>query len=428
MNFTNIYKNLISNYFSYGLMLVVNIIIIPLYLRLLGFDEWGIVALCISLQSFLMLLDAGISQVMPRDIARVTNNNQLLTELYKTYFNSFLILATFGFLSIQIIIPLIISFWIPQIIINKNYITYCLHIITIQYFFQLLNNANTGFWTGTESQNKNNFIQLFFYLNKHAFTYCYLYFVDNRAICYVSIFSLFTFFEWLFNYSLIRKTLTNYSKYRNKFNNSTELLKSILKLSVGIIIGSLVTQIDKLILSSKLEASYFGQYVIITSLGVAMMQLQAPIFKAFLPKLSSSSGRSFMKIGLLVFVLIVIFCILPVIIVLANSHLFLETWTHNIKFADENYFLLELICISVLINYVYNFIYHLLLINNNLNIIFYINLVAFITITPIVYFLSGEHGALAGGFAWILLSLFQLIIGLIWLSKNHFTILKANNI
>ncbi|ENF04366.1 wzx domain protein, partial [Escherichia coli P0304777.5] len=34
----------------------------PVYLKLLGDEQWGMVAACLSLQGILLLLDAGMSQ------------------------------------------------------------------------------------------------------------------------------------------------------------------------------------------------------------------------------------------------------------------------------------------------------------------------------------------------------------------------------
>jgi O-antigen/teichoic acid export membrane protein len=272
-----------------------------------------------------------------------------------------------------------------------------------------------------ELQNRYNFTQLLFFLCKHACTYFYIFYIDNKASWYVLIFTIFTILEWAYNYKLIFTKLScNKRVFNFELINAYELLKKTARLSIAVIFGSLVTQIDKIILSSKISVSEFGQYVVITNLGLAMMQLQAPIFKAFFPKLASSTDNKiihniFFKIVIIIF----IFCILPVFLILINSHLTLELWTRDISFADKNYFLLELICTSVLLNYIYNFIYHLFLIKGDLSIILYINIFAFAIITPTLYLLTNNYGVTAGGASWILLSLLQLFIGSLWLLKHH---------
>lgn len=51
------------------------------YLKLLGKEQWGMVAACLSLQGILLLLDAGMSQVMPRDFAQ---KNRILKRYIQT--------------------------------------------------------------------------------------------------------------------------------------------------------------------------------------------------------------------------------------------------------------------------------------------------------------------------------------------------------
>jgi O-antigen/teichoic acid export membrane protein len=56
--------------------IIVGLFILPWYARLLGPEAFGIVALILSLQAFLLLLDLGMSTVVGRDIAASQNNQE----------------------------------------------------------------------------------------------------------------------------------------------------------------------------------------------------------------------------------------------------------------------------------------------------------------------------------------------------------------
>ena len=74
--------NVLANYAYVGLMAAVTIFLTPLYVRTLGPIEWGVVALCLTVQAVLFLLDAGLGQVAPREFASVTNDRLAQWRLY----------------------------------------------------------------------------------------------------------------------------------------------------------------------------------------------------------------------------------------------------------------------------------------------------------------------------------------------------------
>jgi O-antigen/teichoic acid export membrane protein len=63
--------NVVANFAGQGWVAAVQIVTVPLYLRLLGAEGYGIVALYATLQGALLVLDLGITPMLSREVARL---------------------------------------------------------------------------------------------------------------------------------------------------------------------------------------------------------------------------------------------------------------------------------------------------------------------------------------------------------------------
>jgi O-antigen/teichoic acid export membrane protein len=63
--------NVLANLAGQGWVAVVQIVTVPVYLRLLGPEGYGVVALYATLQGALLVLDFGITPMLSREVARL---------------------------------------------------------------------------------------------------------------------------------------------------------------------------------------------------------------------------------------------------------------------------------------------------------------------------------------------------------------------
>ncbi|MCP2936248.1 hypothetical protein NK983_26535, partial [Salmonella enterica subsp. enterica serovar Typhimurium] len=59
-------RNAASSFLALAWLSLLSMLAIPIYIRLLGVSEWGLVAACASLQILSNFIDAGFSQIVPR--------------------------------------------------------------------------------------------------------------------------------------------------------------------------------------------------------------------------------------------------------------------------------------------------------------------------------------------------------------------------
>jgi O-antigen/teichoic acid export membrane protein len=415
-------RNILTNYLAAVWMGGLSILLIPVYFKQLGDGQWGIVAICMALQGFFYVLDAGLGQIMPRDIARVAKNNSLKLKTYRIYSNAYLFLGGVGFIAGQIAVPWLVSQWFGG---GKAYDfedSIALHLVMLQFFFQFSNNANIGYWNGTEAQAQASLRQCGFGSLKHLGALLSVYFWHASATYYLIPFVLISLIEFLLNRRIIFYQLKSVISQSINWREYLALAHEAGNFFIGIFIGIMVSQIDRILLSHYLDTSVFGIYIIISSLGLAFMQLQYPLVRAFLPKITqgndASQKSSFRNLNYA----ILFFCVIPCISMALMSPWILSAWISNSSAVSEGALPFSLIVISVALNSLYQLIYLRILVTGNGSVVIKINFMILLIGLIILLITVDKMGIISGGIYWVVVSVSQLILGIIWMKLNSLKI------
>ncbi len=392
--------------------------LIPLYLKRLGPDQWGVVAICMAIQGFLGLLDAGLGQIMPRDIARVAEDRGAVARVFRVFSCAYFGLGLIGLVLGQAAVPWLIVRWFNQGQGVAGGTDLALRLVLVQFFFQFANNAHTGYWNGLQAQKLANFRQCAFGTAKHAGALTLVYLWRADAIAYLMPFVLVSAIEWLSNLRAVRRGLGDFVNGGVSVEELRVLAREAGLLALGVLIGMLVSQIDRIVLSRSVDIASYGRYVIVANLGLAFMQLQYPLIRAFFPRIvrADASGGDFPLLRLAggVFVL----CVLPCLLVAAVAPWLLQFWLGDSRMVDEGTLPLRLILGAVAVNAMYQLIYQRILSLGYSRLVVVINAVVLAVVAPLAIFLAPKYGVVAGGLAWIFGSLMQFGLGLLWFLKG----------
>lgn len=412
-------QNIGTNYLAVLWMGGLSIALIPLYLSRLGPDQWGIVAICMAIQGFLGLLDTGLGQIMPRDMARVAGDRAAEAKVFRLFSHSYLGLGLAGLLLGQASVPWLIEHWFNQGQGIGDGANLALRLVLIQFMFQFANNAHTGYWNGLQTQKLANVRQCVFGSLKHAFALGLVYQWRADAFAYLLPFALVSGIEWWSNRRRVLQSLGAFKSEATTIAEFRRLTHDAGMLALGVLIGMLVSQIDRIVLSRSVDSASFGRYVIVANLGLAFMQLQYPLMRAIFPRVakvdSTGGGLNLRQLGLGVFVL----CVLPCGLVAVIAPWLLTVWIGDPLVVSEGVAPLRLILGSVALNAIYQLIYQRIIARGQGRQIVLTNLVALIVLTPIAFFTAQKYGIVAGGLAWILGAAIQLGFGVHWILKNN---------
>lgn len=414
-------QNIFTNYLTVIWMGGLSIALIPLYLKRLGSEQWGLVAICMAIQGFLGLLDAGLGQIMPRDVARVAGDKVGEARVFKVFSRTYLGLGLVGLIVGQAAVPWLTEHWLNQGRELASGADLALRLVLVQFMFQFANSAHTGYWNGLQAQKLANWRQCGFGSAKHAGALALVYLWRADALAYLLPFTLISVLEWWANRRTVRRGMGALADGKTSVEDFRLLASEAGVLALGVLIGMLVSQIDRIVLSRSVDAASFGRYVIVANLGLAFMQLQYPLMRAFFPRIvqadakGSGSESSLRRLGLGVFLL----CVLPCGLVAALAPWLLQIWIGDLQMVAEGTAPLRLILGAVAVNAVYHMAYQRILACGQGRLVLLINLVALVAVTPFSFLAAREYGIVAGGLTWMLSAIVQLGFGIAWAFKKR---------
>jgi O-antigen/teichoic acid export membrane protein len=407
-------QNIVTNYLAVVWLGALSLGLIPVYLARLGANEWGVVALCISIQAFFTLIDAGLAQIMPRDVARVAGDRVGEAKVYAVFARAYLGLGALGFALGQLSVSWIVEYWIKQGEASTASTVWALRLVLVQFLFQFANNANLGFWNGVQAQKMANIRQCVFATLKNAGALALVYTSRPDALGYLAPFALVSFIEWWTNRRSVLAQLGRTSPALSRADFQL-LARETGELALGLLMGSLASQMDRVILSRAVDLASFGRYVIVANLGLAAMQLQYPLMRAYFPRMAretrDQSGSTARQLALAVFIM----CVLPCALLGLLAPWILAIWIRDAQTVREGTMPLRLILVAVALNALYNLIYQHILLRGQGRFVVLINLSGVVLVAPLLAYAAPRWGILAGGLGWVLLAGVQLSFGTFWL-------------
>jgi O-antigen/teichoic acid export membrane protein len=423
MRYRIILRNIGANYIGTVWVGLVTLFCTPVYLRILGGEQWGLVAACIAVQGFLALLDAGLSQIVPRDVAFVGGDPVKERHVFGLYSRIYGLIGLLGFLGLQSGAGYLANNWFVSSSGQSATIEFLIRCVSVQFLFQFMNNVSIGFLSGVQRQHVVNLSQCLFVTLKNLTALSLMMVWEKTAEIYVYSFMLFSAVEFLVNRLYVTRLLDFSTPVLQSFSFSEihSKVRDVVGLSAGVLLGLLVTQLDRIILSNHLETVDFGIYVVVCQIGIALLQLQYPITRALYPVVSRDAlNKGGVVDKRLIYLLMLLMTWLPGLVMYYWSKEILGLWMGGGGVAASVEAAFRLIVLAVCIGAPYNIIYMQMAANNAKTVIFYINASAAILILAIVPGIAGESGMISGGFCWLTSATVSLSGGVAWLLWNHF--------
>lgn len=415
-------RNAASSFVALGWLSLLSFLTIPLYIGLLGVAEWGLVAACASLQVLSNFLDSGFSQIVPRLAAQEAHNESLLHQTVRLLRRVYFSLGLLMFLVIQGFAGYLSHEWFRVPAEQINELEVAIRICSFQLLFQFVNNLHIGLWLGLQHQVLANLRNCGFGTLKHIVALSSLFLISPQVWVYVSSFALVALLEVGFNALTIRAMLASPGlAVKNGEVKLGPLLNEVIILSGGILVGLLVSQLDRIILSRTVSAEYFGIYTVVATLALAFLQLQAPLTRAYFPVLVKAHRISGLLPSLHLKKLLIgtlLMSTLPSIIACVFAPQLLTMWLNNSEIVTLGTTTLRLILLAIALNSIYNCIYQVMVASGSARLVLQLNMACLIVILIVALSVGGKLGIELGGFIWVAASLTQLILGSIWIFKS----------
>jgi O-antigen/teichoic acid export membrane protein len=206
------------------------------------------------------------------------------------------------------------------------------------------------------------------------------------------------------------------TRHRSRFD--IKLLQGLWRYSSGAwgigFLGTLLGQMDKIILSAVLPLAAFGYYSVAALVSSSLYYLVAPVTSSVFPRFAQLGNpqtrdelaQTYHKSCQLAAV-----AILPatVLVALFPSEI-LGLWTRDAQVAQEGRIVLSLLMAGTALSALIQLPFYLQLASGLVKLGFYTNLVSVIVAAPCMYFFATRYGAAGGAAVWLVLNLSHFLI------------------
>lgn len=430
MIFTVVKKNIIANFAGSGWTALLGLVLIPVYIRFLGIEAWGVIGIFTSLQTLAYLLDLGLSATLNREMARLSlhqDNAQEMRDLVRTFE-----LIYFGFAvaigtTVFALAPLIAHQWINSNQLSPDTITNAIRLIGLAIVFQWPFVLYSGGLLGLQRQ---------VLLSGVTASIATIRGVGAALVLWQFSNTLQAFFVWQILVSLLQSCLAGWLLWHSlphagrRPSFQGELLRKRWRFAAGmsgiIVVAIIVRQIDKVILSRLLSLEMFGYYVLGSSVATSLYLMAVPLFYAVYPKftqLVTLDDRDGLKELYHHSCQLMSVVILPISIVVAFfSKEILFLWTGNATTVEHTHLILSILVIGTALTGLMQLPYALQLAHGWTKLAFYLNVVLALMLAPSIVLMVRLYGVAGAAWIWVLLN---VGLALVSIQLMHRRLLKG---
>lgn len=413
---------------------LLGLVFVPIYLKYIGIEAYGLIGVFNSIVAFILLLDFGLSPSLNRELARLSTDDsraQEMRDIKSTLERlnwGLAALILFLFLALS---PLIARFWIQPKDLTIDTVTQALLIMSVSLAVQFTINFYIGGLTGLQKQLLLNIINIFCGTLRFVGGFFVLAYYSPTIKALLVWQALVVSLQAVLMAVTLKRSLPRTDREGSFQRN---LLHKIWRFAVGMtgisVVSLILIQTDKVILSRMLSLDIFGYYTLaITISTMTIGTISGSFAHAVYPKLSQivstndeDSIREFYHRNCQVLAVL----IFPIAIVITFfSYDILQLWLRNDVIVANTYVLLSLVAIGTGLNSLMWLPYYLQLAHGWTKLAFYVNISAIILLIPLMLIGIYYYGAVGGALFWGILNVFFVVVTI---QLMHRRILKGDKL
>lgn len=419
-------RNIFANVLGKGASALFTLIFVPLHLKYMGIEAYGLVGFYATMQTIFLLVDMGFSGAFTREIARLsvsTDNAGKMRDLSRTFEVGFLLIGCIVAVLAISLSQTIASHWVHPENLSSSSVAAAIGLMGVSIGLQFPFMIYQGGLLGLQRQSTLSGLNIASGLLRGLGGLLVLMFVDSSISAFfawqviVSTFQLFSghFFIWR---SLPR------SERVCHFNIS--LVAPLWRFAAGMagiaVCSVVLMQADKLILSRMITLEQFGYYSLASLAAGIPFMLAGPINNAVYPRLTQlvvleqvSELALFYHRACQIMAVLVIPAGLFLVIF---SKEFMLLWTGNLTVAQNTYQLISILAAGSTLLAIMYIPYALQLAFSWTKLALYFNISSIIILIPSTIWLVNIYGALGASFVWLILNA-AYVLGMIQLMHKR---------
>jgi O-antigen/teichoic acid export membrane protein len=411
-------RNLVANYIGQGWSALISLAFLPLYIKYLGMESYGLIGLFATMQAWLVLLDLGMTPTLSREMARFTAGAHTATSIRNLLWTVEVVclsLSTALFAAVWWGSSWLANDWLRIERLSTADVETAISLMALVLAVRFVESIYRSALVGLQHQ------VLYNVLNASLVT---LRSVGAMAVLAWIQPTIAAFFWWQAAVSVVSVAAlaialrTNLPASASRARFSTSSLHEIRHFAQGMagitLLAVLLTQIDKVLLSRLLPLESFGLYTLATTLGGVLYMLVTPITTALYPRLvtlhssdaHAATGALYHRGAQLVTAIAA-----PVAVLLAvYGEGVVYAWSGNPGLARDVGPILSVICLGTFLNCLIYMPYQLQLAHGWTGLAMRTNAVAALVLVPSLFIVVPRYGVFGASLVWFALNLGYVVI------------------
>jgi len=410
--------NVLSNLVGQGVVAILSLLVVPWYIAYMGVESYALVGVYASLQAMFAVLDMGLSQTLGREMALHSGRTKETSDLLNiacTLEGIYALGAGLVFVCIAAGADFLAYHWLNPIELSAATVAEVIWIVGLVVALRWPLALYTGGLYGLQRQ---------LLLNALLVGFTVLQTVGALGVLALLSPTVEVFFVWQAVVAVVQVLVTRWVFWRclpeGRGRFSLAAVRHIWRFALGMtaisLLSTILTQLDKVVLSRFVDLKVFGYYVLASTAAAVLYKLGYPIFNAFLPKLTQLNAlddkhslRNTYRLGCQLLSLM----IMPCAMLLAfYAEPVLALWTGNHELVENTKLIFSLIVIGNAFNTLMSMPYALQLAHAWTRLSIIQNILSVIVFVPMIYYLVRGYGVVGAAGAWILLNVLSMAGGL----------------
>ena len=405
-------KYLTANFAGKFWAIAMSLAFLPVYIRTLGIEAYGVIGVYISLLGLLSFLDIGLSTTLNRELARLSasgGTDQEARDLARTLETIYWGIGIALGLAVVLLAPAIAHRWVKTQHIPPDVVAHAIRIMGMAIAFEWPAALYSGGLMGLQRQILLNAIRAGMATMQFGGAAVLLLFLSADISDYFAWQFFTSFLQTLLLAGCLWKSLPKTGKpaaFRlDLLRNNVPFAAGMTGISIAV---TVLTQLDKLLLSRFLDLGNFGYYMLASNVANGLHYLVNPFVSVYFPALSRSFAEkdtagivSIYHNGCRLLSAVIIPVSATLIIF---SREILTFWMKDPATARNSFGLLSAIAIGTTLNAIMTFPYILQLASGWTRLSFYKNVAAVAALVPALILMIGRYGAMGAAIVWVVLN------------------------
>lgn len=411
-------RNLIANYIGQAWTALMGLAFVPLYIKYLGMEAYGLIGLFALLNAWLSLFEMGMMPTLNREMARFTAGNrspQSIRDLLRTIEIIAIVIAFIIAVIVTASSHWLASNWLKSEKLPIEVVSQAFMVMGFVTSLRFIEGVYQSTITGLQKQVLLNILLAASATLRGVGAVIILAYVSPTIQAFfiwqglISILSLVL---------LVSITYSSMPSTGRRSHFSIIEMRGVWKFSTGVLsitfLALLLTQIDKILLSKLLTLHDFGYYTLAATVSGSLFMLIRPITQAYYPRMCELYASNDLNQLNLVYhhaaQLVSVIAGSFAIVIIFNAEPLLLLWTQDPGLVSRTAPILKILMLGNLINGLMWIPYQAQLAHGWTSLTIRTNIIAVLFLTPGILWLTPIYGAIGASWIWVVLNAAYLLL------------------